>query len=176
MLDTTRQNLRDAIRGLRSAPGAALAVVTLLALGIGANATMFDIIDRLLLRPPDHLVDADRLRIVYAQRPTLSLPQFARNLTYPDIDDLFQQLTTFGAHAVREANAVLKPAEKDRCVSDDFYSTTNHRTHVRLKGRWVEVEKQRMDAVIVAADGRASCRKLRDGRRHRRQRGVGAND
>ena len=78
------------------------------------------------------------------------------------LDDLFQQLTTFGAHAVREANAVLKPAEKDRCVADDFYSTTNHRTHVRLKGRWVEVDKQRMDAVIVVDGAKAACRKLRD--------------
>src|SRR6187455_3122850 len=78
------------------------------------------------------------------------------------LEDLFQQLTTFGAHAVREANVVLKPAEKDRCVSDDFYSTTNHRTHVRLKGRWVEVDKQRMDAVVVVDGSSAACRKLRD--------------
>jgi lysine-ketoglutarate reductase/saccharopine dehydrogenase-like protein (TIGR00300 family) len=47
-------------------------------------------------------------------------------------------------------------------VADDFYSTTNHRTHVRLGGRWIEVEQQRMDAVIVVAGGRAVCRKLRD--------------
>jgi lysine-ketoglutarate reductase/saccharopine dehydrogenase-like protein (TIGR00300 family) len=80
----------------------------------------------------------------------------------PTIDDLLQQLTTFGCHAVRERNALVKPAEKDRCVPDDFYSTTNHRTHVRLGGKWVEVEEQRMDAVIVTADGRAVCRKLRD--------------
>jgi lysine-ketoglutarate reductase/saccharopine dehydrogenase-like protein (TIGR00300 family) len=78
------------------------------------------------------------------------------------LDDLLQQLTTFGCHPVRERNAVVKPAEKDRCVPDDFYSTTNNRTHVRVNDRWVEVEQQRMDAVIVAADGRASCRKLRD--------------
>jgi putative ABC transport system permease protein len=66
----------------------AAAVVILLALGIGANATMFEIVDRLLLRPPDHLVDAERLRVVYSQRPTLSLPRFARNLTYSDVADL----------------------------------------------------------------------------------------
>jgi lysine-ketoglutarate reductase/saccharopine dehydrogenase-like protein (TIGR00300 family) len=78
------------------------------------------------------------------------------------LDDLLQQLTTFGCHAVRERNALVKPAEKDRCVPDDFYSTTNHRTHVRLKGRWVEVAKQRMDAVIVASGSNAECRKLRD--------------
>ncbi len=80
----------------------------------------------------------------------------------PILEELLQQLTTFGCHPVRERNAVVKPAEKDRCVPDDFYSTTNNRTHVRLGGRWVEVEGQRMDAVIVARDGRAVCRKLRD--------------
>jgi len=86
-------------------------------------------------------------------------------VTAPDtqaLADLLQQLTTFGCHAVKEKDAVVKPAEKDRCVPDDFYSTTNHRTHVRVDGTWVEVERQRMDAVVVVANGRAECRKLRD--------------
>jgi lysine-ketoglutarate reductase/saccharopine dehydrogenase-like protein (TIGR00300 family) len=83
------------------------------------------------------------------------------------LDDLLQQITTFGAHPVRERDVLVRPAEKDRCVPDDFYSTTNHRTHVRLGGKWVEVESQRMDAVIVvngsAVGGpSAACRKLRD--------------
>src|ERR1051325_7082050 len=86
-------------------------------------------------------------------------------ITTPDtsaLDDLLQQLTFFGCHQVGEHDALGKPAEKDRCVPDDFYSTTNHRTHVRLGGKWVEVEKQRMDAVIVVQGARAVCRKLRD--------------
>jgi lysine-ketoglutarate reductase/saccharopine dehydrogenase-like protein (TIGR00300 family) len=86
-------------------------------------------------------------------------------ITSPDratLDDLLQQLTTFGAHKLRERNVLLKPAEKDRCVPDDFYSTTNHRTHVRLNGQWREVGSQRMDAVIVASGDLAECRKLRD--------------
>jgi lysine-ketoglutarate reductase/saccharopine dehydrogenase-like protein (TIGR00300 family) len=33
---------------------------------------------------------------------------------------------------------------------------------VRLGGRWVEVENQRMDAMIVVHGGHATCRKLRD--------------
>jgi lysine-ketoglutarate reductase/saccharopine dehydrogenase-like protein (TIGR00300 family) len=78
------------------------------------------------------------------------------------LDELLQQLTTWGCHPVRERDALLKPAEKDRCVSDDFYSTTNHRTHVRVAGHWREVEQQRMDAVIVIENGRPVCRKLRD--------------
>ncbi len=80
----------------------------------------------------------------------------------PTLDELLQQLTTFGCHPVRERDALVAPAEKDRCVADDFYSTTNHRTHVRLRGRWIEVAHQRMDAVIVVEGDRAECRKLRD--------------
>jgi lysine-ketoglutarate reductase/saccharopine dehydrogenase-like protein (TIGR00300 family) len=86
-------------------------------------------------------------------------------ITAPDrssLDDLLQQITTFGAHPVRERDVLVKPAEKDRCVPDDFYSTTNHRTHVRLAGQWIDVESQRMDAVIVVTGQAASCRKLRD--------------
>jgi lysine-ketoglutarate reductase/saccharopine dehydrogenase-like protein (TIGR00300 family) len=78
------------------------------------------------------------------------------------LDELLQQLTTWGCHPVRERDALVKPAEKDRCVPDDFYSTTNHRTQVRVGGRWREVEKQRMDAVIVIENARPLCRKLRD--------------
>jgi lysine-ketoglutarate reductase/saccharopine dehydrogenase-like protein (TIGR00300 family) len=86
-------------------------------------------------------------------------------ITAPDqavLEDLLQQLTGFGCHPVRERDVLVRPAEKDRCVPDDFYSTTNHRTHVRLRGRWVEVERQRMDGVIIATGDRAECRKLRD--------------
>ncbi|MBM3820834.1 MAG: TIGR00300 family protein [Acidimicrobiia bacterium] len=78
------------------------------------------------------------------------------------LDEILQELTTFGAHPVRERNVLVRPADKDRCVPDDFYSTTNHRTHVRLGGAWVEVGHQRMDAVIVVGGTQASCRKLRD--------------
>ncbi len=78
------------------------------------------------------------------------------------LDELLQQLTGFGCHPVKERNAILKPAERDRCVPDDFYSTTNNRTQVRVGGKWVDVDQQRMDAVIVVSEGRAACRKLRD--------------
>ena len=78
------------------------------------------------------------------------------------LDELLPQLTIFGCRPKGERDAVIKPAEKDRCVPDDFYSTTNHRTQVRLGGRWIDVEQQRMDAVIVASGGAAACRKLRD--------------
>ena len=53
----------------------------------------------------------------------------------------------------------------DACVPEDFYSTTNHRTQIRLDGSWEDVARQRMDAVVVVEDGAARCVKLRDVRK-----------
>ncbi|HEX6630929.1 MAG TPA: ABC transporter permease, partial [Gemmatimonadaceae bacterium] len=62
--DATMHDLRHALRGLRRNPGFALAVVLTLALGIGANATMFGLVDRLILRAPAHVVAPEDLRRV----------------------------------------------------------------------------------------------------------------
>jgi len=75
---------------------------------------------------------------------------------------ILEELVPLGCHPIVEKDALIKVAEMDRCVPDDFYSTTNHRTHIRHQGRWIEVQSQRMDAVIVVKDGVAQCRKLRD--------------
>jgi lysine-ketoglutarate reductase/saccharopine dehydrogenase-like protein (TIGR00300 family) len=78
---------------------------------------------------------------------------------------LVEDLLPFGCHAVGEQDAAIRDADRDGCAPEDFYSTTNQRTQVRLGGRWIEVAKQRMDAAIVLEDGRATCRKLRELRR-----------
>ena len=78
---------------------------------------------------------------------------------------LVEELIPLGCHAVEEQDAMLRPADQDGAVPDDFYSTTNMRTEVRVNGGWMPVSRQRMDAVIVVADGAATCRKLREIRR-----------
>ena len=86
------------------------------------------------------------------------------------LQQLLEELVPLGCRVAEELDAVLAHADQHGCAPDDFYSTTNQRTLVRVRGRWIEVERQRMDAVIVVEDDRATCRKLRDIRDRRPDR------
>lgn len=79
-----------------------------------------------------------------------------------DMETLLQQLHDLGCTPKDTGDAALETVEKDCCAPEDFYSTTNHRTMVRHGHKWLDVENQRMDAMLVIADGRAVCRRLRD--------------
>jgi lysine-ketoglutarate reductase/saccharopine dehydrogenase-like protein (TIGR00300 family) len=82
--------------------------------------------------------------------------------TEQGLSEVLEELVALGCRLAEPQDATLKSADRDGCVPDDFYSTTNHRTLVRYRGHWMQVEHQRMDAVIVVEQGRALCRKLRD--------------
>lgn len=88
-LDLIMRTLGSAFRGVRRSPGFAAAVVSILALGIGANAVMFGVVDRLLLSPPQHVEDWKSVRHIYLQR-TQSNGEIStsRYLTHPDYMDL----------------------------------------------------------------------------------------
>ena len=89
-------------------------------------------------------------------------------VTAPDeatLERLVEELVPLGCHADAEQEVTLRAADKDGCAPDDFYSTTNQRTSLRHEGRWIDVERQRMDAVIVVEGQGAVCRKLREVRK-----------
>jgi lysine-ketoglutarate reductase/saccharopine dehydrogenase-like protein (TIGR00300 family) len=75
---------------------------------------------------------------------------------------LVEDLIPFGCHAVGEEDALVRTVDRDGCAPEDFYSSTNQRTQVRVGGHWRDVDKQRMDAAIVIEGDRAVCRKLRE--------------
>src|SRR5207344_1907182 len=79
-----------------------------------------------------------------------------------DLRKVVENLVPLGCLIKSRQDVMTRIADQDGCAPEDFYSTTNHETHVRRSGKWTLVADQRMDAVIVVEGGRAACRKLRD--------------
>ena len=93
------EDIRFAIRQLIKAPGFSLVAVLTLALGIGANAAIFSIVNAVLLRP-FAFRNPEKLLWVYSQsvdRPRLnfSLPEFC---DYRDQVTSFQSLAGVGLY------------------------------------------------------------------------------
>jgi lysine-ketoglutarate reductase/saccharopine dehydrogenase-like protein (TIGR00300 family) len=76
---------------------------------------------------------------------------------------MLAQLLSLGCSPVDPGDALTAVVTRDCCAPEDFYSTTNYRTLVRVGGNWIEVAAQRMDALVVLQpDGTACCRRMRD--------------
>jgi putative ABC transport system permease protein len=65
IVDHLRQDFAYALRSLRRSPGFAATVVATLALGVGANAALFSLADRLFLRNPEGVAYPGSLRRLY---------------------------------------------------------------------------------------------------------------
>ncbi len=74
--DGVGRDLRYALRTLRRTPGFTIVVVSTLALGIGANSTVFSAIDAILLQPLS-FPGADRLVVVNESRSTVPISNTA---------------------------------------------------------------------------------------------------
>jgi lysine-ketoglutarate reductase/saccharopine dehydrogenase-like protein (TIGR00300 family) len=75
--------------------------------------------------------------------------------TNEDLQRLVMRLQTHGVNPTEPGEAVLREVEKDGVFPDDFYSTTNLETVVRLGGHWVPVENPEMDCGILVDGDRA---------------------
>src|ERR1043165_2824482 len=98
MLQSTLQDVRYALRLLRHSPLFALTAALSLAIGIGANTTIFSVASALLLRPlpgiqePARLVDIGRTQD----------GQGFDNSSYPNFRDLRARVTTLtDVYAIR---------------------------------------------------------------------------
>jgi predicted permease len=112
--------LAAAARTVRREPGFALAVVVTLGLGIGANATMYAMVDRLLLRPPEHIHAPEQVRRVAVQRgewggSTLPFTEYLDLLDHPGVEaaaaySFRRDLTRDGGEDATRVTAVLATA------------------------------------------------------------------
>ena len=95
IIDAITQDLRDGVRGIRRNPGFATVAVFLVALGIGANTTLFSIINSVLLRPLPY-PESDRL--VWVGETRADLPFSPANpgfVSYQNFVDWRTEQTVF---------------------------------------------------------------------------------
>ena len=101
-LERFTQDLRFGLRMLWKNPGFAFITILTLALGIGANTTIFSFANALLLRPLAGIAEPERLAQI--GRTTKTNP--FGTLAYPDYLDYREQNTTFAEIAVYNETAM----------------------------------------------------------------------
>jgi putative ABC transport system permease protein len=161
-LDALALDLRLAARGLARSPGLVAAIVLTLALGLGANATMFDIVDRLLLRPPAHVVAPERTGRIWTAVPNRfggPSPFYSQHNGYAVFDAIRQRQHAFSHVAAVTSNEhtlgrgeAARPARVSE-VTGDFFALLGVRP---LLGRLLAPDDDREDAngaaVVISWD------------------------
>jgi lysine-ketoglutarate reductase/saccharopine dehydrogenase-like protein (TIGR00300 family) len=78
------------------------------------------------------------------------------------LDEILESIYREGATSKIQQEIRTQSAPKDMVMPDDFYSTTNNRTDVFYKGKWIKVENMMMDKCIVIKGKRAWCTPIRE--------------
>lgn len=99
LIDQIVQDIRYTFRGLARSPGFGAAVILTLGLGIGANAAMFGVIDRLMFRPYPYMRDPARVHRVYLQTTGRGRVLTRTAFPYTVYMDLARWSSAFSDHA-----------------------------------------------------------------------------
>lgn len=153
-LENVLLDIRYGIRGLLHAPGFTLTVIITLGLGIGANAAMFAVMDRLMFRPFPLMRDPGSVHRVYVQTTINGRRNAYATIPYARYLDLMGQTRSFSQHAtVSEWRLGVGVGEHARIqkvagVSASFFGFFDLRG---VEGRlFTDVEDQRPMGSLVA--------------------------
>lgn len=116
-MDGVAQDLRFAIRTLGRSPGFTLVAALTLALGIGANASIFALVNGLVLRGPSGIEAPDRL--VQIARSYESAPRWD-NFSWPAYELIAEEASVFSDVAGYSAGAFVigEGAESERLLGE----------------------------------------------------------
>jgi predicted permease len=104
MDETTRHDIRLAMRSLRRTPAFTAVVLLTLALGIGANTAIFSIVNGVLLRPLGY-PRPEQLMYLTTQFPSLGFPQFwVSPPEYMEFREMNRSFAAVGAYTTGEVN------------------------------------------------------------------------
>ena len=123
-MDTFFQDLRYAVRSLRNSPSFTVVALLALALGIGANAAMFTIVNAVILRP---LPYKDSGRLVYLMEAFKRRP--GMSFSYPEFQDYHNQNHVFDGMAAIQGEAFILSGGSTpqhlngRNVTSEFFAT-----------------------------------------------------
>ncbi len=149
-MDTLLKDIRHAVRVLFRQPGFAAATTTVLALGIGANAAIFSLVNAFLLKPLviDH---AEALVGCYSRDTTK--PDTYRGFSYPDYLALRESNSAFSSLMAHNLAMVgLREGDATRRVFADVVSSNYFETFgVKLfRGRTFTRDEEQPGAGIAS--------------------------
>ncbi len=130
-LEILSQDLRYTLRGLRRSPGFTAAVIVTLGLGIGANAAMFGVIDRLMFRPYPFLRDPASVQRLYLQgtyqrgRLTSIAMPYARYLDFKKFTTSFSAFAAFDPEVLAVGTGEATAEQPIAAVSASFFGFFN---------------------------------------------------
>jgi len=119
-LDELTHDVRFAFRTLRKSRGFAATVSLTLALGIGANAAMFGVVDRLMFRPYAYLRDPSTVNRVYLRstyRGTTSTSWHTEYARYLDLKRWSRSFDEWSGFATRSMAVGVGDASRERQVA-----------------------------------------------------------
>ena len=123
-LENLWSDVTYATRRLARQPGFSLIVVLTFALGIGANATIFGVVDRLLLRPPPHVVRPQDVLQVGRVLNSRGRERFYGRFSYPFYELLRADTAAFSEVILSsgDAGSTLNPGPEAESITTSLVS------------------------------------------------------
>lgn len=155
-----RQDTAYAWRGLRRSPAFTLAILVVLALGLGANAAVFSVLDRIFLRLPTGIDAPREIRRLYYVRSQLPLALRPANGINDVVD--YPEYEAIGAAMEHEAQvaAYVRPDSAEMRIGSAMvpamvsYVTRSYFTTLRIRpslGRFLTLDEDRVNVASGAA-------------------------